>query len=721
MEIFSQEQVMNRAARRHARRRIGGLAGMSLVATTGLLGTYLGNPRIPRAYAAATCTVTTSADSGAGSLRQALLDHDALDANCSTINFASSVTTITLSADLLKVVGSSLTITGPGSNLLTVNLNNKSGIKLQSASAGQTLSISGLTFTGGYSGGYGGAVYARDVNTEISDVTFTSNSSYGGALYVTNGALNITNSSFTNNSSYYAGGAVSVKLAGLVNITGSTFTGNSSGNSNNGGAVNVDGNDVSVTSSTFSANTASGYGGAINASGALTLSNSTFTGNSARAGGGVVAGSVTATSTTFSTNTTTSSNGYGGAIRSSGAVTLNNSSFTGNSAFAGGGVVAGSVTATSTTFSQNQATYLAGAIVATTAGVSLTNSTLTGNLAYFNAGAFSIGNFTANFTTFSGNISSGSALTSSGMIASTGAYTVSNSIFNETGLAIDTVDSGSTATFSFFNGRSALENDTGAGLIFATTAGVAPLNLGALANNGGTTLTMLPGAGSPVIGAANPASTTPTVDQRGVTRTSPSTMGAVHVAFTPAPAPAPDPDPTPAPTVTPTATPTPTPTPTTSVAPVVVPVVVPVVTRPVVVTPVVLANAGVSLLPAAQRGDAQVVEVAAPASTSVANAPEVSVSAGTAVAPVVGGLPPNRPIFAALRILRSGSLTTTSLLRAKSSFVPMGTTRSTAAGRVKVPAFKATRPGVYTIRLSTAEGTAYYVKVKVTAKKSTKP
>ena len=38
MEISSQEQVMNRAARRLSRRRLGGLAGMSMVATTGLLG-----------------------------------------------------------------------------------------------------------------------------------------------------------------------------------------------------------------------------------------------------------------------------------------------------------------------------------------------------------------------------------------------------------------------------------------------------------------------------------------------------------------------------------------------------------------------------------------------------------------------------------------------------------------------------------------------------------
>jgi hypothetical protein len=164
-------------------------------------------------------------------------------------------------------------------------------------------------------------------------------------------------------------------------------------------------------------------------------------------------------------------------------------------------------------------------------------------------------------------------------------------------------------------------------------------------------------------------------------------------------------------TTTTTTTTTPTATPT--VAPVVVPADIPTVTRPVVVTPVVLSNAGVSLLPVAERGNAQVVEVNAPASTSVANAPQVSVPVGAAVAPVVGGLPASTPIVASMSVSRQ--------TRARASFVPIGTTRSTAAGRVKVPAFKATRPGVYTIRLATPAGKTFYVKVKVTAKKGSKP
>jgi len=560
---------MNRAARRASRRRIGGLAGMSLVATTGLLGAYLGNPRIPRAYAALTtdCEVNSSIDTAANtpvtsslSLRQALEAHQG-STNCSTINFNPSVTTIPISTNLPTLTNvSSLTITGPGA--LTVNLSGKSGIRMNNPATGETLSISGLTFNGGNSGGNkGGAVYARNTNVVITDVTFTSNTSGGGgAAYVRDGSLDITGSTFTGNSApdnYHSGGAVTV-VFGNVNVSSSTFTGNTAGN--NGGAIFV-------------------------AQGDVTLTDSRFTGNQ----------------TTY----------------------LN---------WAQGGAVSGThlITANSSTFSGNTSAYQTGAISGL--NVTLTNSTITGNSS-ITGGAVSAGqNATASFTTFSGN----SNTSGSPMSIDAASYTVSNSIFNETGTALSAYTA-STATFSFFKSSDALVNNTAPSLIFADTAGVAPLNLGALANNGGTTLTMLPGAGSPVIGAADPDSTTPTVDQRGVTRTSPSTMGAVHVAFV-----APE---TPssggsdsssgsgggsteaATTTTTTTTTTATPT----VAAVVVPVDIPTVTPPVSAASIVLANAGVSVLSGPARANAQVVEVNAPVSTSVANAPEVSVPAGSAV------------------------------------------------------------------------------------------
>src|SRR5437867_5890699 len=64
---------------------------------------------------AATITVTSSNDNGPGSLRQAILDASPGD----TINFAPSVTTVTLTSGEL-VIDKNLTITGPGANRLTV-------------------------------------------------------------------------------------------------------------------------------------------------------------------------------------------------------------------------------------------------------------------------------------------------------------------------------------------------------------------------------------------------------------------------------------------------------------------------------------------------------------------------------------------------------------------------------------------------------------------------
>jgi len=64
---------------------------------------------------AATITVTNTNDSGPGSLRQAILNASSGD----TINFAPSVTTVTLTSGEL-VIDKNLTITGPGANRLTV-------------------------------------------------------------------------------------------------------------------------------------------------------------------------------------------------------------------------------------------------------------------------------------------------------------------------------------------------------------------------------------------------------------------------------------------------------------------------------------------------------------------------------------------------------------------------------------------------------------------------
>src|SRR6266404_2173826 len=60
---------------------------------------------------AATLTVTSGADSGTGTLRQAILDASAGD----TINFAAGITTINLTSSEL-LIDKNLTINGPGAN-----------------------------------------------------------------------------------------------------------------------------------------------------------------------------------------------------------------------------------------------------------------------------------------------------------------------------------------------------------------------------------------------------------------------------------------------------------------------------------------------------------------------------------------------------------------------------------------------------------------------------
>jgi hypothetical protein len=93
---------------------------------------------------AATLTVLNLADSGPGSLRQAIADAAPGD----TISFATNVTgTITLTSGELRV-GKSLMISGPGSRVLTVSGNNASRVfNLTNNSA--TVGINGLTIANG--------------------------------------------------------------------------------------------------------------------------------------------------------------------------------------------------------------------------------------------------------------------------------------------------------------------------------------------------------------------------------------------------------------------------------------------------------------------------------------------------------------------------------------------------------------------------------------------
>ena len=98
-----------------------------------------------------TLTVTSAADSGTGTLRAAIASAQ----NGDTIKFASSLNgqTISLTSGELAIANG-VTIKGPGAGLLDVDAGGSS--RVFDITAAVTVSISGLTISGGERGGGGG-------------------------------------------------------------------------------------------------------------------------------------------------------------------------------------------------------------------------------------------------------------------------------------------------------------------------------------------------------------------------------------------------------------------------------------------------------------------------------------------------------------------------------------------------------------------------------------
>ena len=110
-----------------------------------VFGSGSGSPQTNKVAApsAVILTVTNLNDSGADSLRQAIIDAVAGD----TIEFGITGT-ITLTSGLLSI-NKDLTITGPGAGSLTIDGNASS--RIFNVGSGATVSISGLTLTNGNS------------------------------------------------------------------------------------------------------------------------------------------------------------------------------------------------------------------------------------------------------------------------------------------------------------------------------------------------------------------------------------------------------------------------------------------------------------------------------------------------------------------------------------------------------------------------------------------
>ncbi len=197
-----------------------------------------------------TFNVTNSNDSGAGSLRQAIIDANA-NSGLDTIILNSNVTLSSAIdiTDSVEITGTNSVITQTGSDRL---------FKIDDATTGLIdVTLSSLTLTGGKpveTGGAiytvenltlnnvvvegnattkrGGGVYSEGATLVINDSVFRNNeiadgtTSAGGAIYSLNGVLKMDNTVVEDNKSLI--GAVTIKTS-KATITNSQFNSNSGG------------------------------------------------------------------------------------------------------------------------------------------------------------------------------------------------------------------------------------------------------------------------------------------------------------------------------------------------------------------------------------------------------------------------------------------------------------------------------------------------------------
>ena len=224
----------------------------------------------------------------------------------STITFAANVRgAINLTGPEI-LIDKSLTINGPGANLLSVQRSASASTNFRIFNIADHLivAISGLTIANGnVPGNFGGGIYNNNSALTLANVTLSGNTADFGAGIYTGRAATITNSTISNN-------IVSGNLAG-----------------DGGGGIYNQGGTVSLTNSTISGNMAhiangGAQGGAIhNNLGTISIASSTIAGNSADQGGGIYhsnGGGVTLQNSIIAQNTSANGPDLNGTFSSSG-------------------------------------------------------------------------------------------------------------------------------------------------------------------------------------------------------------------------------------------------------------------------------------------------------------------------------------------------------------------------------------------------------------------
>jgi len=385
----------------------------------------------------------------------------------------------------------------------------------------------------------------------------------GGTMIINGGSI------LTNTANSFGGGIYS---NGILTVSGSLIRGNTSG-ADGGGVYLVDYKTATLSAVTISANTAITNGGGIYDAGYLTLtSNSLIQNNTANNGGGLYLthdfGSATLINSSILTNTANTSGGGLYKDHGGNTPTLNQMDVIGNQATVDGGGLyvydtPKPVTVNNSTLAGNIAAGHGGGVFINTNGIAVfTDTTISSNLSH-GGGLYNNGTLTMTNSTVSGNLSiddKGGGLYNNtglaGLYNTTIAHNVSGGAFIIFGMGNSAPGGGienSAGTVNLRNtivatntletvanalvpndcdgtlasqGHNLIQTTTGCTLNGTTTGNVTGLDpkLGALADNGGPTLTHALLAGSPAIDAGNPAGCTDprgailTTDQRGFPR-----------------------------------------------------------------------------------------------------------------------------------------------------------------------------------------------------------
>jgi parallel beta-helix repeat protein len=330
--------------------------------------------------------VTNTADSGDGSLRQAIEEAD-LATSPVKIDFKlATPATITLTSGQLELSNTAvpIAIDGPGAGRLTIDGNDSSRVFQVDPNVSATLSD--LTISGGYfvgdplSNAGGGGIY-NSGTVALNRVTLSGNSSFYGAALYDSGTATMTDCTVTGNNGngqvvFITGQAASVSIvdsnffanlydysvvditrAEALTITGTTFHANTcagvgqvihsfetsepntlvgctiSGNPNMAGIFSVGASQAVVDCSIsgnfigVSVGTVAGYGGS------TTIAGTTISGNRGY-GGLILRGSSTVDNCSINDNY---SPGYGGGVDGGDTLAMSDCTISGNTALRGGG------------------------------------------------------------------------------------------------------------------------------------------------------------------------------------------------------------------------------------------------------------------------------------------------------------------------------------------------------------------------------------------------